>query len=425
MKVLLKKNILKNFKYLLLALPFIFFSCKKDPTNIGLNLQSNDYLISGNVIDTITIKAYTVREDSLSTDERSLALLGSYTDPIFGYTEASFLTQIRLNSSNVSFGNNPVADSIVIYLDYQSYYGDTTTPQTIEIYELEKSIYLDSTYYSNLKINNYIPNNKLIGILTYIPRPNDTCLAIKLSDQFAQKIVSATTQDLLNNDNFLNFFKGFYFKVQPVHSNGAIVYFNLLSKRSKVTLYYKNDNGNNKYDFVFNQNCARVNLFNHDYSVSQINSINDTTASDSILYIQAMAGLNIKIFFPFIKNFSNKDLLSFVKVELIIPVEVDNYSYIYKAPVKLLLSALNSDGKYEFLPDYYVNSDYFGGKANSSYTEYRFNISRYLQQIAFTGRKDYGIVLFAHENRVTANRVAIKGPKCKNGMRVVVTYLKP
>ncbi len=426
MTALSKKNTLKNFNLLLFLVTLVWLvACEKDPTSIGLSLHDDTEIINGSTFDTITIKAFTISEDSLSTDERSLALLGSYTDPIFGYTEASFITQIKMASSNVSFGNNPIADSIIICLDYQSYYGDTTVPQTVEIYEIEKSIYLDSTYYSNFDITPYIPNQQLIGTLTFTPRPNDSCLIIKLSDTFAQKIISASSTDLLNNENFLKFFKGFYFKTIPNTSDGAILYFNLLSRRSKVTLYYRNANENKKYDFVFNNTCARINLFKHDYTTSQITSINDTTASDSLLYLQSMSGLNVKIHFPFIKEFAKKDLLAFVKAELIIPVYVDHYSNKYKAPNKLLLAALKSDGKYEFLPDYYIHPNYFGGSSNSNYTEYRFNITRFLQELAYTNRQDFGIVLFVSENRVSSNRVIIKGPKAHNGMRVSITYLKP
>lgn len=424
MTALSRKNTSRNFS-LFLFLVTLLIACEKDPTSIGLSLQDDAEIINGSIIDTITLKAFTISEDSLSTDERSLALLGSYTDPIFGYTEASFITQMKLGSSNVSFGNNPIADSIIIYLDYQSYYGDTTVPQTIEIYEIEKSIYLDSTYYSNLNIAPYIPNQQLVCTFTFTPRPNDSCLVIKLSNTFAQKIIAATSTDLLNNDNFLKFFKGFYFKALPNASDGAILYFNLLSRRSKVTLYYRNDEGNKKYDFVFNNTCARVNLFKHIYTTSQITSINDTTANDSLLYLQSMSGLNVKIHFPHIKEFAKKGLLAFVKAELIIPVYVDNYSNKYKAPSKLLLAALKSDGKYEFLPDYNVNPNYFGGLSNSNYTEYRFNIARFLQELAYTNRQDFGIVLFVSENRISSNRVVIKGPKAQNGMRVSVTYLKP
>jgi len=428
MTALSKKNTSKNFNLLIILVLFSLFACQKNPSDIGLSLQNEEEIINGNVIDTITINAFTIKEDSLSSDERTYSLLGSYLDPIFGYSEASFITQMRLPSSNASFGTNPVADSMVIYLDYRSYYGDTTIAQTFDIYEIEKSIYLDSTYYSNLNIQNFIPSQKIIATKTFYPRPNDSCLAIRLSDNFAQQIVSANSTQLQNNDNFLTFFKGFLFKPHPNYNQAAIIYFNLLSTKSKVTLYYHNDTDNNlKYDFVFNSSCARINLFNHDYSASTIQtSINDSTGNDSLLYLQAMSGLNVKIKFPFISNFYQQSLLAFVRAELIIPIKTDDAtSSLFKVPQKLLLVMYNSSGTYEFMPDYSVGSSYFGGDVNTEYTEYRFNISRYIQQLAYKEREDYGIALFVADNRISANRLIIKGPKCSKGMRLSITYLKP
>lgn len=427
MILLSKKNTLKNINLLFFIVIILLLACQKDPSEIGLSLQNENEIIIGKNIDTITLKAYTISEDSLSSDERSYALLGSMLDPVFGYSEASFITQMRLASSNVSFGTSPIADSMVIYLDYRSYYGDTTIEQSFDVYELEKSIYLDSIYYSNLNVQAYIPSSKIIGSKTYSPRPSDSCLAIRLSDSFAQQIVEATSSQLQNNDNFVSFFKGFLFKPQPNLNQSAIIYFNLLSNKSKVTLYYHNDSQTNlKYDFVFNSSCARINLFYHNYTPCEFSSsINNPNSNDTLLYLQAMSGLNAKITFPYITQFAQLPLKAFVRAELIIPIKTDDATAtLLKAPQKLLLVAYNSNGTYEFLPDFSVSSDYFGGKINDGYTEYRFNISRYIQQLAYNQRKDFGIALFVADNRISANRVIIKGPQCVNGMRLSITYLK-
>lgn len=409
----------------------IFFSCRKELSTLGLNLQPDSDKINGFTVDTSTIEAYTKKEDSLSTDERTYALLGSYTDPVFGRSDASFMTQIRLSSSNVSFGTTPVADSIVLYLDYHSYYGDTTIPQTISVYEIKNDLYIDSTYYSNLNPENYSPQNILITPLTpikpdYYPHPNDTSLSIKLDYTFAQRIISLSAAELADNTAFLTAFKGIYLKTDNINSGGAIIYYDLLSVRSKVTLYYHNDNTvANKFDFLINSSCARVNLFNHDYSTSIITSIDDSLSIDSLLYLQAMSGLMAKIKIPYLSNLKDSSTIAIVKAELIIPV--DNYdAYTLKTPAKLLLVCYNSSATYEFLTDYYVGTAYFGGTYYESDKTYRFNISRYVQQLVDKTRTDYGLAIFVSDNRVSANRVIIRGPKCKNnGMKLSITYLKP
>ncbi|MCX7954008.1 MAG: DUF4270 domain-containing protein [Bacteroidales bacterium] len=416
---------MKNFNFLYILL--ILFSCKKEPSEIGLNLRQNDQLVKGFVTDTISIIAYTIQEDSFTTDERSFQLLGSYLDPVFGYTEASFVTQIFLTTSNVSFGSNPIIDSVVMTLDYQSYYGDTTVSHNVFIYEIEKDIYYDSVYYSNFKIDEYIPSQNLIANFEYYPRPTSGLLHFKLSNEFGQKILNASQTDLTSNNSFVKYIKGLYFKTEPNYSKGSIISFNLLNPNSKITLYYHNDNNTNlKYDLIITNKCARVNIFKHDYSYSTITSINDTTGSDTLLYLQGAAGLNVLIKFPFIKQFSKLMPFAIVKADLVIPIKEDHEASIYKTPSRLLLVSKNAKGAYELLPDYNVSTSYFNGNKDDTKKEYRFNIARYIQQLASGQKEDKGLILMVADNRVAAHRVIIKNSNSLNRqMKLVITYIKP
>ncbi|PIY03924.1 MAG: hypothetical protein COZ21_08005, partial [Bacteroidetes bacterium CG_4_10_14_3_um_filter_31_20] len=75
---------LRYLSFFFLFFTIVLFSCKKDFSTLGLDLQPGSDKINGITVDTATLKAYTVFEDSLSTDERTVSLLGSYTDPVFG-----------------------------------------------------------------------------------------------------------------------------------------------------------------------------------------------------------------------------------------------------------------------------------------------------------------------------------------------------
>lgn len=420
-----------NFKLLrkwgFLFISIIFFSCEKDPSSLGLKLLPESDAVNGQTIQA-NVSAYTLREDSLTSDERTYALLGSYKDPVFGQCDAGFMTQIRLSSSNVSFGNIPTADSIVLYLDYRSYYGDTNTLQSISVFELKDTLKFSDTYYSNLNPNDFGPLS-ISSPFSYYPRPNDTVVAIKLNKELADRIVATDSTNLKDNTAFLAWFNGIYLKVDPITSGGAIIYYNLLSTRSKVTLYYHNAMDTLKYDFLMNSSCAMVNLFSHDYSSSTIISINDSLSQDSLLYLQAMSGLMAKIKFPNITGL--KDSITtpnpvIIKAELIIPTDnSDLTAETFKTPSKLLLVSFNSLGKYEFVPDYYLGDAYFGGYYYSSDHSYHFNISRYIQELMDKTRTDYGLGLIVNENRVSANRVILKSPLHTNGMKLIITYLKP
>ena len=122
----------------------MFFSCEKEPGEIGLAIQPPDDKLEVRYTDTSSLVSYSVIEDSVKTDEMSINLLGSMYDPVFGKTTASFATQLRMANAGVDFGVNPQVDSLVLSLVYVSYYGDLLTQQTLHIYELDEDIFIDS-----------------------------------------------------------------------------------------------------------------------------------------------------------------------------------------------------------------------------------------------------------------------------------------
>lgn len=134
--------------YLALISALFFSSCEMEPSEIGLNLQPGSDRMDL-FIDTLEVETYTVLDDSIASDERTLSPLGSYYDPLFGFVKADFFTHLRLSTANVKFSEVVnTADSLMLHLYYTGYYGDTTTPQTIRVYRvLNTDIYTDSVYY--------------------------------------------------------------------------------------------------------------------------------------------------------------------------------------------------------------------------------------------------------------------------------------
>ncbi len=397
----------------------LFAACKKNPSTIGLDIHPQSDKVTAATLVSESISAYTFREDSISTDERSYALLGCYNDPVFGLTTASFITQMRLLSFNTSFGTNAHADSMHIIMDYYSYYGDTTQQQTFNLYKMTNAIYPDSVYYSNFNTDNFISPADLISTHTYYPKPNDTALIVKLDTSFAQKFIDAPPEVYEDNTKFLEFFKGFCFAADSTNPSSSIIYFNLLSTRTKVVLYYTNDSTSASYTFGINSNCARINLFDHNYTTSQV-TINDSTSAN--LFVQGMSGTGLRIFFPGLESWKDSGDIVISKAELVIPVNTTFSQTPYSTPARLLNVAINNDNTYAFLPDYLVGEAYFDGNLNSS-QEYRFNIGRYIQQIVNGTREDYGIAVLCSDNRISANRVVINN--AGSGIRLELYYFKP
>lgn len=416
---------MKRFSVFSLALLLIGLqACKKDPSVIGLDIHPQSDKVTAATINSVGIKAYTFSEDSLSTDERSISLLGSYNDPVFGLTSASFISQVRLSSLALDFGTSVTADSIYIYLDYSSYYGDSNVAQTINIYELSKSIYPDSTYYSNFNADSVVGATPLHSF-TFTPRPGDTSLAIKLPVELAQRFISAPSTIYADNTAFLEFFKGFYFAPDAGNTGGGISYFNLLSTRSYMILYYTNQDGAQKYNFAFNTNCARINLFKHNYSSSSVTGIGDSVNTNSNIFMQAMSGLGMKVFFPGLVSWRDSGQIIISKAELVIPVNTTYLNSLYPTPAKLLNVRISSTGTYEFLPDYLVGDTYFNGIYDEDNSEYRFNIGRYIQTIVDGTVTDSGIAVLCTDNRVSANRLVVNNSSVSGGLRLEIYYFKP
>ena len=135
--------------FLFLFISVALISCKKKEYQLGSDLIDQNSLLEGTSVDTFDILSYSIIEDSIISDNASNVLLGSYNDPLFGAFSSSFYTQLRLASADPNFADPStiVIDSFVIGLEYLGYYGELDD-QTFEVYQLDESLSIDSTYYS-------------------------------------------------------------------------------------------------------------------------------------------------------------------------------------------------------------------------------------------------------------------------------------
>lgn len=437
----MKIHNLRN-KFLLGLIAIISFgliSCE-EPDIIGSDIQPKGDKLNMLFSDTISLVSFSLLDDSVKSDETNGNLLGSYKDPVFGTVKASFYTQIRLSSSNVKFDSLPVVDSIVLSLVYSGYYGDITIPQNIKVYEITENFYRDSSYYSNHLLNH---SSTWLASQTFIPKPKDSVmvdgvkgkpqLRIHLDKSLGQKLLDQSgTANLENNDNFIKFFKGIYVEALSSMDKGAILYFDLIHPASKLTLYYHNTKDTTTYSFLINENCARFNSISHlNYSDAFPHLKNQVLNKDSItgqdlFYIQGLAGIKGKIKFPYIKSVVNDGMIAINKAELIIPIyDLDPDLATLEPPARLGLVRLNENGITYFLPDFSFGDAYFGGYYDAVNKQYKFTISRHIQNLISGKEIDYGLQLVADQRQVKANRVVLRGAKnFTRKMRLEITYTK-
>jgi hypothetical protein len=293
---------------------------------------------------------------------------------------------------------------------YAGHYGDTSTLQTMRVYEMNEQIFLDSTYYSTRQMG-YEPTD-LAGY-QYWPHPKrpfaflgDTLasmIRVNLSDitaDLGNKILNAPTESLENNDKFVEYVKGLFITVDPVSSGGGISYLDLPSNLSRVTLYYKNDeNDSLRYELFIAANTARFNRFEHfnydDADMAFKNQVieGDTMLGSNRLYLQSMGGVKTYIRFPHLKKFAQQAGKNIAINEARLIFTGSEQELLLPAPPQLVLvEATNNTGSYKIMQDQLEGDAYFGGSYKSSRNEYSFRISRYVQKlIKDESHEDFGL----------------------------------
>lgn len=429
---------------LILSGIILFTACKKENNNVGIDIQPPNDQLGVLSTDTLSIYAYSRRVDSVKTDETSTSLLGSIFDPIFGVSTANIFTQFRLSQTAISFGENPVVDSLMLTLDYKGAYGDSNAVLTVEIYEMTESIYLDSAYYSNNAVA-YDPT--LVASKTFTPNLTDSIvvgtdtlrphLRINLSETnpaLAEKLLSATDDDLNTQDDFLEFFKGLYIKVQDANNTGAIVYLNLTSTLSEMVLFYHNDEEDSlAFPFIISNKTAYFGHFAHDYSLAQpifksqvIDG--DTTNGRNTCYVQAMAGVKTYLKMPTLRNMYQDGKIAVNEARLFIKLQEEDP--IFDPALSLVLVRSDGEGGYQITSDQLEGLGYFGGIYDEASRGYWFRITTTIQDIMSSEDPDYGFEIFLSGGSVNAQRSILTGydpvapVPVEDRMKLVLTYTK-
>tara|TARA_B110000879_G_scaffold69333_1_gene96955 strand:- start:629 stop:1840 length:1212 start_codon:yes stop_codon:yes gene_type:complete len=362
-------NILKQAAYLIIGTAIL--ACN-DPNVVGINLpDSAKFTINNDSIENFVLT--TVVEDSLRSDESINLLLGQITeDLIFGENTGAFCQQMLLPANNIEEISNIVVDSVFITYTYSDFYGDLNENEDLEIsvHELEESIYKDSIYYSN-----YTPiyNSTNLAVNKFIIEGDSNSspyFKIQLSNSFGEQIINASgSDDMIDDEAFLEFFKGFY--VEATASN-TIMYLNPIADKSRFSIFYHEIDIDTaiSFDCDFSGDAARINIFNK--------KTIDTTLNPDYRYIQSMGGHKIEFIFTDLPSIQQKvegKAINRVTVDLK-TIEDNNYA----SHEKLFLVRETNEGKIVFLTDFTIEGEsHFGGELKDGI--YSFNITRYFVQL--------------------------------------------
>ncbi|MGM0619519.1 MAG: DUF4270 domain-containing protein [Bacteroidota bacterium] len=426
-----------------IALLVLFVSCEEN-NDLGMDLLPSEDLIEvRNLVEKSSISSYTYREDSIQTNESSKNLIGTFNDPVFGETNIDFAAQFRLQAYP-DYGTNPVVDSVKLYLYYRGVYGDTVTPQNFNVYELESALDVDADYYQDTDLKS-LASDQLIGQREYTPQIRidsasaDTffqLISIPLDNSLGEKLVNADSLQMVNNDVFLEYFKGLYIETEKeTDEGGAILQLDAAANSdfqgSAMVVYYNNDENMEADEpdtmlnpYVITQFSARVNSIKHDYSETAFfENLNADTGDDSLIYVQSTGGLKSKIYIDDLSLWKDSVNTAINKAELVFQVdtlasEVEKYM----PPRQLLFTVLDEEGR-EFLPvDYLFSPVFYGGALNPNDYTYKFNITQHMQEIIEGEAENLGFFLTTAQKNNEANRVVLKGSGSQTGIKLIITY---
>ena len=392
----------------------LFSACKKNWNELGSQLIATEN-ITVLSFDSLKIKASIHREDSLSSLNTSSYFLGSFTDADFGSTDASIYTEFRMPSSDVVFGENAQADSIVLSFQIEGFYGDTSSALNISVKEMLEEITSSTTDSSGQDSSiaiytdqDFLIDNTTIGSLSYTAASSGATLVnINLTNEFAQSFLDAETLNFEDNTAFQSFFKGLYISCDQFTSQGMLLELDLLDVSSKLTLYYQNSESDSlSYDFQINSNADKMTRWSHDYSTTNIpNLIGEEDLEQA--YVQGSVGYRTYLTLPSLESLKDSNYVIH-KAELTIPYIYNENDSVFGIPSKLGLAAVNNQGGLEILSEdqNIQGSSYFDGNSNVLDQTYTFNIARYVHKVIEQGYTNR-LALYVPSSVISPERVLL------------------
>lgn len=426
----------RDLLILLISL-FVLQACKKEG-DIGLEQQIDEEGLYGTLVDTSTIRMYSVKDDSLITSNFIRNQVGEFQDPLFGKTIATIAFQATLPKNNVDFGIGVVLDSVVLVMAYPSvkaerFYGDSSSRFEVKLHQLDEDIYNDSIYYSN---RTFRIKSTPIGTISYQPRPDDSItiqnvrvgkadtiakiyphLRMRLNDAFGNEILAKSGQtDLSSGSAFLAAYKGFYLSATRLSGDGGILSYDLTnSNRSYIVIYYKTSTDTTNFVLNINSSSANINHYEHDYTGTEVASqLADSNLGSDKVFVQSLSGLRARMKFPNIDRLLDSGAIAVNKAELIFkPLSGSESPY---APIV----TFTVKGRFSDNSETLLNT----GVYNGTKKEYKIDLTRSIQFMIDKKLVLKELYMEDNSKQINPRRTLIGGVNSANPIKLRIFYTK-
>ncbi len=425
------------------------FACSDD-SNIGSELLNNESL-NLEFVDISPLPMSTVTEDPVplfiigdfGTSDLSTYPLGSVDEPIFGSNQTTIFMDIHKSVGTPEFDGKTL-DSIVLLLPYDTLgtYGNLDASHLIEVFELTEGFEEDvDTFFSNTSFA-YEP--VAIGSVDLVPNTRDSVFAyaptedsiigylphlrIKLDDAFAMAFFEEN-DGVVDDTTFIK--ENFGFAIRSTPSDNSFFGLNLANSslnQRELAVYYSEVDSAIRYDFPVAVN--RSYFADIDYSGSDIETaLTDPAIGDSLLYVQGMEGVNIKIDLSALDDLSDVSL-NVAELEFFVAELGEDNLDLYPPIDAFYLAYEDEDGDRVFIEDYVESlsiSNFFGGTLEddtNGLKKYTLGVTSHVLDIISgeIASKELFLVPVRREQEV--NRTILYGPNHSQypaKLRLVIT----
>jgi len=482
---------MKKIKSIVFVSTLVFLtSCNSgvfEEHEIGSNLIDKSTEVF--LIDTFTIESSTVKMDSVATSNFSNAFVGKYNDPYFGNIKSDFFGEVSLQSS---FALRTINNSNKIFVEFDSlifimyhtpsvkvgdrvndyFHGDTLPEQSISIHRVTEDFELPNNFFAYNADDALAYDTEALGSSVFTPKRDLNSvidekqdrdplaekggLRIRMDDALGQEIIDSVNNSsdvVLNNNDWTNFFKGIVLKAGD---NNTAMFSYQTGNGMKMRVYYHDadfsEAGVAKFhDFPINKTSATTfkpvtfsnysSDFNANEFIQKIGMIqelkNDVPSSetDNLCFVQGGTGLITKLRIPHIENLDRMGITGgILKAELVLSPKEDSFDdEIYPLPFSSLeLYKTNKNNKFDegilnTRTNNIVTSTYQFNSIYEDESYYSFDLTDYVNEILLVGDEYDDAILVTLPKNIIGNsmeRLIIDNDKKSDSrIRLKVTYV--
>ncbi len=308
--------------------------------------QQTDYILT----DTLSLTMKTIQYDSVPTSGSGILLTGVKADPYFGTSTINSFFQLQAPSSTDIPVNGSGFDSLRLLMRPTGYIaGDSTIPQSLQVYRVTQSIQFAKTFYYLYNNSNFTTENTPLGTFTGIIRPKtDKSISIKMSDALGSQLftmVRDKSPDIFPTSSFLNFFPGL--KITPGPGSASVMAFQAIDTALTMRLYYHINEliPTARYiDFKMNGSELQFNQVLSNRTGSPLEKLQGpvkelpSAATGNMTFTQSLTGVATRIDIPFLKNMQQLgQFFKIMKVVLTVYPASGTYANSSQIPANLAL----------------------------------------------------------------------------------------